>query len=919
MKAGKNSLFTAALILLILIQVFVCLNSAPGALYFLLLTLSVFIIFRMKNGNSVTRAVFSADGRAVYPGIKSSLFFLLLLLAGAFLAYKGIRKHGILTAWPHIIFVCTGMLGGLFLHRHKQAADEMCAKTIPAADIIIAVIIALFSFALRIYNLDEMPPGIYGEERLFIWKIIELHKNNFPYSVFVHDMAHQMGTPVYLLISFFMETFGYNHVNFRLGSVIAGTAAPAFFYLFLRIFFGRSVSLFGAIFFASEHIFLHLSRWTHIFQFTPLFLWSGLFFLAAGLKSGSARMMASAGLIAGWGLFFYQANKLIPLIFAIYLAKYYFLDCDYEKRRELLRGTIILMIAFLTASLPLICYIINNYGIYMAHINEVKVNTMKVLMMNISNYTGMFTVKGSDFPMQNFSGRPLLAIVPSVLFLIGIGRALPGIFKDKFFLPLLILVIGIIPGFFSTVQGGSPLTQRVIIAVSVMSVFVLIGTETLVAVLVKNFRIRVMVFAALTVLLTNLELKTYFHDMKHDNDTRLGFSALEFEFYREYLKYRDSCDVNSTNYFFKGDFLDRSFMGEEIYFGAINKGRFVYSPPKLLDINMNSVNSLLMFRYTGRDVVIFTESLRMNAYEMLKKRFPTAERQIIYGNYKERSKDLGLAPLMPDRYDPAVSMVIYRLKKEEIDNWQGLIYRAENGIVSRSALDGKGGITGPGGYFTGSIRVFEIGPHYFLFEGFDSPEIYIEGRKINLSGNYLILNNPVPGLVGIKIKTRRMTGKEKIISRTYKENKFIWKPALFVTEQSKQPVLVKYIADDGNKPEHIKSEFAVLPQFRWILGSVEERKMKAEIYFKLKIPENGRYSIETETGINGSVKIFLDGAVIIEKKAGDKDGVISGILPAGTHSINMLSGYEAGTWLNIRLRDNKTGETRNINEQDLSI
>lgn len=924
----KGIISVIIFLLLVLFQGLSGLKGGYGPLYFVFLTLSIaalFYHFRTISGTGLKNA-FAGENTYSLSGVRAVPFIIITVLSVVLLVLytaKTKAEFYVIPAVTQVILIFAGIMSVLV---KPHSGGEKAANTGDTGfwkkESVFIVLIAVFAAVIRFYRIGELPAGVYGEERLFVWKIVDMFSNKFDYSVFVHDISHQMGTAFYLITAFFLEHFGYNLSSFRIFPAAAAVLASVFFYCFLRLFFPRGIAFAGAVFFAGEHLYLHLSRWTHIFQITPVFLWGGLFFLVAGLKTASGRAMVMAGLICGWGLYFYQANKMLPFIFFVYIVYEMLREKDaysygLKKNISLLSA---LLISFLLASLPLIIYIMNSYALYMAHINEVGVNFLNTVKANFSVYAGMFTVKGSSFSMQNFTGRPLLDLVPAALFLFGFGRVLFSLNKRESFIALLILAVGIIPGIFSTVLGGAPFTQRVIIAASSMALFIVIGAGFLSGLGRGKLSRPVSYFMILLLLvLTAFELNTYFNKMKNDNDTRLGFSPVEYDFYQQYKKHSANADVVSTNYFFGGDFNNRSFIGEELYFWKFEGNKLVNIRPHVLDTAKESPNMLLMFPYSGRDVVIIGEAFRKNAAEMIRNRFPNAEIEFVKSPYKDMKADIGLMPLMPDKYDPEIEFVIMRIPAADFEAWSGLrFYPDSGGNRAVIKLMGQGFKSPQPGVIKGSLRVFKQGEYDLNLENFNEPVVEIGMKKRIVKGGIVKNVSLNAGLVPLNIRVKSLTGKEKLTIRGVLSSKYEGlQPGLLVSETADKGVEARYIAgpDPYNTVE--KKEFVPLPQFRWVLGSVSECRVRAEVRFKLKIKDSGRYALDAQTGIQGSAEIFADGTRVFNKVSHKDADIKMKPLKAGRADILVRSNCETGTWLNVRLIDLKTGEAVNISESDI--
>jgi hypothetical protein len=846
---------------------------------------------------------------------KADLKTLLFLAVFIFLMVVAIASSDKIPMAVQFAAIAVGILAFFMV---RTAAPEKSIKENIIFDYISLAILLVVTVGTRFYLLGDKFGGVNSDEMLFSETAVSILNHGFPPSVFVGDSNNQIASPGYYMTSWFYQLFGVSTFSLRILPALGAVLAVISFYIFLRLFFRWDVALLAAVFFGFEHTYLHISRWMHVFQLTPIFVWLGFFFLVKGFTGRNRLFLIIGGGIAGWSLYFYNSNKFLVFIFGIYIIYEIIKEAasgDKREFREYLLDLLGYAGGFIIAFLPLAMYIAENFGRYFAHISEVAAKSSE-LVTNLGYYAGMLTVRGSANAWLNYPNHPLLTVVPALLFLVGLGMTLATLKKRESFIALILLVIGVLPGIYST-YWSPPSTQRGIIALTSSYLFIAIALNLLMNVGNKFKWIFIRAAVALMIGLVCIgEKSVYFEKMVNDSYMKLTFSNIEYDIQKAYKKNMKDKDVFVSQYFFGGTMGERPFMGYEIYFHKVKK-------PEILVNNPFSVDSLIMFPYGNKSVLLLVESYYKGAYEYLKERFPDVKMTVIPAGEWSDAADRA-SVLQPDYFDRTVEMVQFEIPYKDIKNMAGLKFqdnsgKEEAGLFDFTSASGTA-VSGPGS-FKGGIRIYKNGVYRLKFNDFRASSIVLDGKRIKLSGGETEKIKLFTSIHNIDIPVESVTGKETVSMKLEGDSLFQTVDfGRFVRERRMNGLRGRYeqtVINEGTFP--IREDITPTIYHRWLPSAMEGRRWVAgfDTYLmaywdgKVKIEQEGDY----EFGIEGGgleAWVYVDGKQIYQVgwiQAKDQVPIIKPIhLGRGFHTVKFkVKQYSIGmcTIGYVRMPDGK--------------
>ena len=340
------------------------------------------------------------------------------------------------------------------------------------------IIILLLAFALRTYNLTEIPPGLTHDEANH-----GRDSMNILDGVFLFYFPLNYGSePLYnYVVAVNMTLLGENLLSLRLVNVFAGVLLIAATYLWARFALNRWAALIGAALLAVSFWPLAVSRQALRASILPLLTMASVIFFWMMLRQAQSKnetagkhgvrwwtVIAFAATVA-LTLHTYLAARVLWLIFPIFLV-YLGLFHRRQFRRVWLPAILGLGAAGLLV-VPMFAYV----G---AHPEaETRLEMLDGPLQNIAS--GEFTPVienareallafiwpgfGDSFLAYNIPGRPIFSPLTAVFFLIGIVVCLWRWRKPAYAFLIIWFVVGITP---SIVTGATANTTRNIAAMS---------------------------------------------------------------------------------------------------------------------------------------------------------------------------------------------------------------------------------------------------------------------------------------------------------------------------------------------------------------------------------------------------------------------------------------------------------------------
>ncbi len=281
--------------------------------------------------------------------------------------------------------------------------------------------IGLTAVSLRLFNLDNIPPGLYRDEA-----------HNGLDALAVLDGEHAIffegnngREPLYIYLTAVSSHFFHNTtLAVRLPAAIAGALATIVIYKLAAAWFGQQAGLFAAWLWAVTLWPVHLSRiGLRPILFVPLFaatLWLG----TLAYRKQAAWRWALAGAVYGLAFYTYLPIRFTPILFAVFLV--YFVAMD-RGRLERLRGLGWFLLTTAVFTAPLLITLTQT-GELLGRSGQVSIlnpainggDLFGTLWRQIWAAAGMFFWRGDDILRHNPDGRPVFDLLLLIPFIWGL-------------------------------------------------------------------------------------------------------------------------------------------------------------------------------------------------------------------------------------------------------------------------------------------------------------------------------------------------------------------------------------------------------------------------------------------------------------------------------------------------------------------
>ncbi|MCX6816567.1 MAG: hypothetical protein NTZ93_01745 [Candidatus Beckwithbacteria bacterium] len=275
---------------------------------------------------------------------------------------------------------------------------------------LICLILFLAAFLLRLYKIDQVTPGMWGDE-ITVGQASENLLLSRQITPFV-DVNYGHPTPLLYLTGLAIKLFGRSVFSLRLTSVIFGSLDIAIFYLFLRRWQPLSVSLAASLAFLFSYPHLIVSRFAY--EMT-----AAIFFQILAALFLYQKKYLALGLALGTGLFTYLGFRPLALVFLL-LA----LIINFKK----INRFFLVLGAAIFISSPLLYYSLQQPDQFWARAKNLSVfhqnlptqEIVKEVLGAAQRSSLMIFTTGDPNPRQNPAGKPAFDPLTACLLFTGL-------------------------------------------------------------------------------------------------------------------------------------------------------------------------------------------------------------------------------------------------------------------------------------------------------------------------------------------------------------------------------------------------------------------------------------------------------------------------------------------------------------------
>ncbi len=327
-------------------------------------------------------------------------------------------------------------------------------------------LILLLAAFLRLYRLDQLPPGLHFDEAFKTVEARQILAGNERSLFFTENFTEEPMMMYATALSFAL--FGASPWALHLVSAVAGVLTVAALYLLARELFlvsgspplAHITALLAAFILAILYWHLNFSRLGMEPVLTPLMLTLTVAFLWRAIRTptptatpipSSVRDRGWAWALAGFFLgatqYTYKAALFVPLLGVLFLVVEFIADRDFVIRH--MRGLAILVIVAVLVFAPLGLYFVTHPAEFLERPSTVTTFEPTTIAANAARVAGMFFVQGDDNPRSNLPGRAALDPFLAIGFVAGVIACVVRFRRREARLLLLWLVVMALPSVLS--------------------------------------------------------------------------------------------------------------------------------------------------------------------------------------------------------------------------------------------------------------------------------------------------------------------------------------------------------------------------------------------------------------------------------------------------------------------------------------
>jgi 4-amino-4-deoxy-L-arabinose transferase-like glycosyltransferase len=328
----------------------------------------------------------------------------------------------------------------------------------------VALVIALVAIALRVYAIDRLPPGLFGDEAVEGLDALDVLAGNF--NIWFH--AHLGREPLYVyLTALSYALFGVTPLATRLPALIAGLLTIPAAFVFVREWaaeiFSREratrLALLTSALLAISFWHIQMTRNAHRDTLLPLVEAIGYALLWRALRTRDWRAYASAGAVLGLAIYTYSPGRFVGVFIALFVVVEFILGRktkDEGRRQSFVfrpSSFVILGLCALAVMLPLAIYFAQNPWQFTRRFNSTSIfeqsDPLVALVTSVAGNLAQFVVPGLGYQSKHYNlpGKPIFDLLIAPWFLIGIIIAIKRWRQPQYRFLLLWFVVMCFPAF----------------------------------------------------------------------------------------------------------------------------------------------------------------------------------------------------------------------------------------------------------------------------------------------------------------------------------------------------------------------------------------------------------------------------------------------------------------------------------------
>ncbi len=306
--------------------------------------------------------------------------------------------------------------------------------------ILLLLIICLAAF-LRLYKLNEIPPGLYPDVAINANDALDTLKQG-P-KLFYPENNGREGLFIWLIgVSFLI--FGPSVWAIKITAAAVGALTVFGLYLMAKEILTVSsngknqikpevIALLSAFFIATSFWHLNFSRIGFRVILLPFVLVFCFYFLFRGFRLKKLANFIAAAVFFGLGFYTYTGFRLAVLILIPVLLFFWLESIKQKNQKSFYYSCFWFLAVIFVVSLPIAVYFILNPNDFIGRAAGVSIfsqsNPLTAFLKSFASHLAMFNFSGDYNWRHNFSGAPLLSPLVGIAFIIGFLIAFKRLIK----------------------------------------------------------------------------------------------------------------------------------------------------------------------------------------------------------------------------------------------------------------------------------------------------------------------------------------------------------------------------------------------------------------------------------------------------------------------------------------------------------
>ncbi|MDH4207618.1 MAG: glycosyltransferase family 39 protein [Anaerolineae bacterium] len=317
-------------------------------------------------------------------------------------------------------------------------------------ELVLLALITLLAATLRLYRLDDIPPGLCGDTAYKGIGANRILAGDYPI-FFAESWGGIEPMYMYLLAGLF-KLLGSTPLAIKLLSAIIGIVTVPLLHLVAReLLDSRAMGLLASTLLAISFWHISYSRLGWEIILGPPFVILTLYLLWRALKTNRWRDFVWTGLALGASLYTYQAQRFLPILIIGYLLYLALLERGFWK--EYAAKVILCLAVAILVFAPLGLYFATHPDVFFRRAGEVSIfnpeknprGPLYSLALSTVKVLGTYNLQGDPLWRHNLPGRPAFDLLISVFFLFGFAVCLTRWRQRPYSLLMFWLVILTLP------------------------------------------------------------------------------------------------------------------------------------------------------------------------------------------------------------------------------------------------------------------------------------------------------------------------------------------------------------------------------------------------------------------------------------------------------------------------------------------